>query len=79
MTGPNPAGATVEDFRAVTDEAGVDDAVIQLINDGEGFRVQTDRVSIPTPKTTFSTGSPRSPETSGPICRSMRSVRASGP
>lgn len=41
VTGPNPAAATVEDFRGVTDEIGVDDAVIQLVNDGEGFRVQT--------------------------------------
>lgn len=41
VTGPNPAAATVEDFRAVTIAAGVEDAVIQLINDGEGFRIQT--------------------------------------
>ena len=41
VTGPNPAAATVEDMRAVTQEVGVEDAVIQLINDGEGFRVQT--------------------------------------
>jgi preprotein translocase subunit SecF len=41
VTGPNPAGATVEDFRTVTDEVGIDDAVIQLVNDGDGFRVQT--------------------------------------
>ena len=41
VTGPNPAAAKVEDFRGVTDEMGVDEAVIQLINDGEGFRVQT--------------------------------------
>jgi preprotein translocase subunit SecF len=41
VTGPNPAAAKVEDFRGVTDEMGVDEAVIQLINDGDGFRVQT--------------------------------------
>jgi preprotein translocase subunit SecF len=41
VTGPNPAAATIEDFRGVTDEMGVDEAVIQLINDGDGFRVQT--------------------------------------
>ena len=41
VTGPNPAAATIEDFRSVTDEVGVTDAVIQLINDGDGFRVQT--------------------------------------
>jgi preprotein translocase subunit SecF len=41
VTGPNLAGATIEDFRGVTDEVGVEDAVIQLINDGEAFRVQT--------------------------------------
>ena len=41
VTGPNPAGATIEDFRAVTNEVGIDEAVIQLVNDGDGFRVQT--------------------------------------
>ena len=41
VTGPNPAGAGVEDFRAVTNQVGIDDAVIQLVNDGDGFRVQT--------------------------------------
>ena len=41
VTGPNPGAATIEDFREVTDEVGVEDAIIQLINDGEGFRVQT--------------------------------------
>ncbi len=41
VTGPNPAAAAVEDFRSVTDEVGVNDAVIQLINGGDGFRVQT--------------------------------------
>ncbi|MEX0667661.1 MAG: protein translocase subunit SecF [Acidimicrobiia bacterium] len=41
VTGPNPAGATIEDFRGVTNEVGVDDAVIQLVNDGAGFRIQT--------------------------------------
>ena len=41
VTGPNPAGATIEDLRGVTNQAGVDDAVIQLVNDGDGFRVQT--------------------------------------
>ena len=41
VTGPNPAGATVEDIRQVTNEVGIDDAVIQLVNDGAGFRVQT--------------------------------------
>lgn len=41
VTGPNPAGATIEDFRGVTNEVGIDDAVIQLVNDGDGFRVQT--------------------------------------
>jgi preprotein translocase subunit SecF len=41
VTGPNPAGASIEDFRTVTDEVGIGDAVIQLVNDGDGFRVQT--------------------------------------
>ena len=41
VTGPNPAGATVEGIRQVTNEVGIDDAVIQLVNDGAGFRVQT--------------------------------------
>lgn len=48
VTGPNPAAATVEDLRSVTDEIGVDDAVIQLVNDGEGFRVQTVAVDADT-------------------------------
>lgn len=41
VTGPNPAGSTIEDLRGVTNEAGIDDAVIQFVNDGDGFRVQT--------------------------------------
>lgn len=41
VTGPNPTGASVEEFRAATSEVGIEDAVIQLINDGDGFRVQT--------------------------------------
>jgi preprotein translocase subunit SecF len=48
VTGPNPAAATVADFRSVTDEVGVGDAVIQLVNDGEGFRVQTVAVDAAT-------------------------------
>lgn len=41
ITTNNPAGATVEDLRAVTDAAGVDGAVIQLVDGGESVRVQT--------------------------------------
>lgn len=41
VTGPNPAAASIEEFRGVTSEIGIDDAVIQLVNDGDGFRVQT--------------------------------------
>jgi preprotein translocase subunit SecF len=41
ITGPNPAAASIEDFRGVTNGVGVDDAVIQLIDDGAGFRIQT--------------------------------------
>jgi preprotein translocase subunit SecF len=55
VTGPNPAAATIEDFRGVTDAVGVDDAVIQLINDGDGFRVQTIALD-PTTEDTFLDG-----------------------
>lgn len=37
----NSAGATIEELRAVTDQVGVSDAIIQLINNGAAFRVQT--------------------------------------
>lgn len=37
----NPAGATVPDLRELTDAAGVDGAVIQLVDGGESVRVQT--------------------------------------
>ncbi len=41
MTAENPAGASVEDLRAVTTRAGITDAVIQLVDDGAAARVQT--------------------------------------
>lgn len=41
VTGPNPAGADVAQFRAAVAEAGVDAARIQLVDGGEGVRLQT--------------------------------------
>lgn len=41
INAPNPAGATIEGLRQLTDSAGVDDAVIQLVNDGQAVRLQT--------------------------------------
>ncbi|MGH8958196.1 MAG: protein translocase subunit SecF [Acidimicrobiia bacterium] len=41
INAPNPAGATIEDLRQLTDEAAVEGAVIQLVNDGQGIRLQT--------------------------------------
>ena len=41
INAPNPSGATVEDLRAVTDAAGIEDALIQLLDDGAAIRVQT--------------------------------------
>jgi len=40
ITTTNPSGATVEDLREVTRQAGIPDAVIQLVDDGETVRVQ---------------------------------------
>jgi preprotein translocase subunit SecF len=64
VTGPNPGAATVEDLRAVTEDVGVDGSVIQLINDGEGFRVQTPALDPETENTLLdsiasATGNPR--------------------
>ncbi|HJU50823.1 MAG TPA: protein translocase subunit SecF [Acidimicrobiia bacterium] len=41
INAPNATGATIEELRVLTDEAGVEGAVIQLINDGQGVRLQT--------------------------------------
>ncbi len=38
---PNPAGATVAEVRSSLEEIGVDDATIQVLGDGESFRVTT--------------------------------------
>jgi preprotein translocase subunit SecF len=41
INSPNGAGATIEELRLLTDEAGVEGAVIQLVNDGQAVRLQT--------------------------------------
>ncbi|HUO46169.1 MAG TPA: protein translocase subunit SecF [Acidimicrobiia bacterium] len=41
ITASNPSGASVEDLRALTDEAGITQAVIQVIDNGAAIRVQT--------------------------------------
>jgi preprotein translocase subunit SecF len=40
VTSPNPTGATIEDLRAVATEAGVPDAIIQLVDNGSQVRIQ---------------------------------------
>jgi preprotein translocase subunit SecF len=40
ITATNPNGATVEHLREVTREAGITDAVIQLVDDGQTIRLQ---------------------------------------
>ena len=40
ITATNPNGASVEDLREVTDQAGISDAVIQLVDDGATVRLQ---------------------------------------
>ncbi|HUO46762.1 MAG TPA: protein translocase subunit SecF [Acidimicrobiia bacterium] len=45
ITTANPAGASVEDVRALTDGVGVAQAVIQIIDNGEAMRVQTPALS----------------------------------
>ncbi|HKX75791.1 MAG TPA: protein translocase subunit SecF [Acidimicrobiia bacterium] len=41
LTAANPAAASVVDLRAVTNQAGVTDVVIQLVDDGAAVRLQT--------------------------------------
>ena len=41
INSPNTTGATIEELRLLTDEAGVEGAVIQLVNDGQAVRLQT--------------------------------------
>lgn len=41
INSPNATGATIEELRLLTDEAGVEGAVIQLVNDGQAVRLQT--------------------------------------
>lgn len=41
LQSPNPAGATVEDIRGALIDVGVDDATVQLVDDGESARVTT--------------------------------------
>lgn len=40
ITSPNPAGADIDELRAVATEAGVPNAIIQLVNDGSEVRLQ---------------------------------------
>ena len=41
INAPNRTGAIIEDLRRLTDEAGVQGAVIQLVDDGQAVRLQT--------------------------------------
>jgi preprotein translocase subunit SecF len=41
VTAANPSAASVEDLRVLTTTAGVEEVVIQLINDGASVRIQT--------------------------------------
>jgi preprotein translocase subunit SecF len=41
VTSINPTAATVEDLREVTRQAGIPDAIIQLVDDGQTVRLQT--------------------------------------
>jgi len=41
MQAPNPAGADVPEMRQALEAVGIDDATIQLIDDGEGVRITT--------------------------------------
>jgi preprotein translocase subunit SecF len=41
ITSPNPARATIEDLRELTDAAGVEGALIQLVDGGQSVRLQT--------------------------------------
>lgn len=41
LQAPNPAAATVEDIRGALIDVGVDDATVQLVDDGEAARVTT--------------------------------------
>lgn len=41
MQAPNPAGAEVSEMRAVLEDVGVDDATIQLVDDGDSVRITT--------------------------------------
>ena len=43
---PNPAGADVAQVRSALEDVGVDDATIQMLDDGEAVRITT-RSSIP--------------------------------
>lgn len=41
MQAPNPAGADVPEMRSVLEEVGIDDATIQLLDDGDAVRITT--------------------------------------
>lgn len=42
ITASNPSGASIEDVREVTNQAGAGDALIQFLDDGQAVRVQTE-------------------------------------
>ncbi len=48
MQAPNPAGAGVPEIREALDAVGVDDATIQLLNDGDAVRVATPVLDLAT-------------------------------
>ncbi|MFV1960753.1 MAG: protein translocase subunit SecF [Acidimicrobiia bacterium] len=48
MQAPNPAGADVPEIREALDVVGVDDATIQLLNDGDAVRVATPVLDLAT-------------------------------
>ncbi|HEY7564134.1 MAG TPA: protein translocase subunit SecF [Acidimicrobiia bacterium] len=45
INGPNPAGATIEELRAATNQAGVPNAIIQLVDDGQSVRIQAPAIA----------------------------------
>lgn len=48
ITSPNSAGASIEELRSVAAEAGVPNAIIQLVNDGSEVRLQAPAIDADT-------------------------------
>lgn len=48
ITSPNPAGADIEELRAMATRAGVPNAIIQLVNDGSEVRLQAPAIDADT-------------------------------